>query len=333
MSKHCATTLLDFGTEALTALGVPREDARLTAQSLVDADLEGRGTHGLMRLPFLLRRLRDGHIVPAPRMQIIGARGAALLLDAGNALGPVAGARAMDLAGERAQEAGIGLVAVRRSNHLGALGFYLRRCTDRALIGLAFTNTPPAIAPPGGVASYLGTNPIAAGFPTSAGPVLVDLATSQVARGRILQAVRSGDPIPEGWALDAQGAPTSDPEAALSGSLVALGGDKGFALALMVELLTGALAGAAIGPDVAGTFTPSDAPSDVGHCFVAIDPDAIAPGFIERADRIVADVRRLGGRAPGDRRHAERAQRLSEGIELSDSLVTELAELVGSRPS
>jgi (2R)-3-sulfolactate dehydrogenase (NADP+) len=294
---------------------------------LIDAELEGQGSHGLIRLPFLLRRLRDGYIDATPRMELSGTGGAALLLDAGNGLGPVAGARAVDLAGERARERGLGLVAVRRSNHLGALGFYLHRCTDRGLVGMAMSNTPPAIAPPGASVPYLGTNPIAAGFPTSGEPVLVDMATSQVARGRILKAARSGEAIPEGWALDSEGAPTSDPDAALAGSLIGLGGEKGFALALMVEMLTGALAGSAIGPDVGGTYAASDRPSDVGHCFVAIDPGAIAPGFVERADRIVADLRQLGGRAPGDRRHAERARRLSEGIDLPDSLVAEIAAL------
>ena len=330
MSRHRAEALLDFVTGALRDLGVPAADARLCAECLVDAELEGQASHGLLRLPFLLRRLRAGQIAADPVMRVSEGAGAATLLDAGNGLGPVAGARAVDLALERARRAGIGLVAVRRSNHLGALGFYLRRFTGQGMVGLAFSNTPPAMAPPGGRTAYLGTNPIAAGFPTSGEPVLVDMATSQVARGRILKAAGAGQPIPEGWALDGDGTPTCDPEAALRGSLVPLGGEKGFALALMVEMLTGALAGSAIGPDVGGTFAASDRPSDVGHCFVAIDASALAPGFVERADRIAGDVRRLGGRAPGDRRHAERARRLADGVEVPDSVAAELGELAGS---
>lgn len=330
MSRHRAAALLAFVSDALGDLGVPAADARLCAECLVEAELEGQASHGMMRLPFLLRRLRGGHIAADPVMRVSEGGGAALLLDAGNGLGPVAGAKAVDLAVERARRAGVGLVAVRHGNHLGALGFYLRRLTGQGMVGLAFSNTPPAMAPPGGRTAYLGTNPIAAGFPTSGEPVLVDMATSQVARGRIMKAAGAGQPIPEGWALDAEGLPTSDPEAALQGSLVPLGGEKGFALALMVEMLTGALAGSAIGPDVGGTFAASDRPSDVGHCFVAIDPGAVAPGFVERADRIAGDVRRLGGRVPGDRRHAERARRLAEGVYLPDQVVAELGELVGS---
>jgi (2R)-3-sulfolactate dehydrogenase (NADP+) len=185
------------------------------------------------------------------------------------------------------------------------------------------------MAPPGARTAYLGTNPIAAGFPTSAEPVLVDLATSQVARGRILKAARAGEPIPEGWAVDDSGRPTTDPKAAIVGSLVPLGGDKGFALALMVEALSGVLAGAAVGPDVGGTYIASERESNVGHCFLAIDPAAFGGGFRERMDRVVADLRALGGRAPGDRRHSERERRLAEGIDVSEELAAELTELTG----
>ena len=156
------------------------------------------------------------------------------------------------------------------------------------------------------------------------------LATSQVARGRILQAARAGEPIPAGWAVDGGGRPTTDPNAAISGSLVPLGGDKGFALALMVEVLSGVLSGSAVGPEVGGTYIDSERESNVGHCFFAIDPEAFGGGFRERMDRVVADLRALGGRAPGDRRHRERERRLAEGIELSDELAAELRRLTGA---
>lgn len=158
------------------------------------------------------------------------------------------------------------------------------------------------------------------------------MATSQVARGHILEAARLGEPIPEGWAVDAGGEPTTDPHAAISGSLVPLGGTKGFALALLVEVLSGVLSGAAVGPEVVGTFTPADRESNVGHCFLAIDPEALAPGFAVRMDRLAADLRALGGRAPGDRRHAERARRLAEGVEVPAPLLVELRERTGFEP-
>src|SRR2546430_5742347 len=175
--------LRGFAAAALVARDVPETDAALVAESLVEAELQGQPAHGLLRLPFLLDRLRAGLINPRPTLRLESERPAAVLLDADNALGPVAGVRAVDLAAERARRSGVGLVAVRRSNHLGSLGFYLRRCTAGGLVGLAFTNTPPAISPPGARTPYLGTNPIAAGFPPPGEPVIIDLATSPAARG------------------------------------------------------------------------------------------------------------------------------------------------------
>jgi len=332
MSLYPPDALRRYTAHALAALDVPEPDAALVADSLVEAELEGQATHGLLRLPFLLDRLRAGLINPRPSFRVIGDRAAAALLDADNGLGPVAGMRATELAVSRAAAAGAGIVAVRRSNHVGALGFYLRRATAEGMVGLAFTNGPPAMSPPGGSTPYLGTNPIAAGFPTTGDPVIVDMATSQVARGHILKAARVREPIPEGWAVDAEGQPTTDPQAAMGGRLLPLGGEKGFALALLVEVLSGVLAGAAVGPEVVGTFAPADRESNVGHCFLAIDPEALAPGFAARMARVAADVRRLGGRAPGDRRHAERARRLGEGVALPAQLVADLRDRVGAEP-
>jgi (2R)-3-sulfolactate dehydrogenase (NADP+) len=332
MSRFEPGVLREFVADALHALDVPAPGAALVAESLVEAELEGLPAHGLLRLPFLLDRLGSRLINPRPDVRIVADHPAAVLIDADNGLGPVAGVRAVEIAAERAGAAGVGLVAVRRGNHLGALGFYLRRFAARGLVGMAFTNTPPAMSPPGAATPYLGTNPIAAGFPTSGPPVIVDMATSQVARGHILKAARAGESIPEGWAVDAEGRPTTDPEAAIGGSLLPLGGQKGFALALLVEVLSGVLSGAAVGPEVVGTFVPADRESNVGHCFVAIDPEALAPGFAGRMDRLAADLRRLGGRAPGDRRHAERERLLAEGVEVSDALVAELRQRTGFGP-
>ena len=324
MPRFAAENLRRLAADALLALDVPSAEAALVADSLVDAELEGQASHGLIRFPFLMDRVRRGLINPRPSMRLTSIRPAVAVLDADNCLGPVAGMRAVEAATERALEVGAGVIAVRRSNHLGSLAFYLRRFTASRVIGLAFTNTPPAMPPPGGHTPYLGTNPIAAGFPTSGEPVIVDLATSQVARGRILKAARVGEPIPEGWAVDAGGQPTTDPEAAIEGSLLPLGGHKGFALALLVEVVSGVLSAAAVGPEVGGTFEESDRESNVGHCFIAIDPAALVPGFAERMDRLTSDIRGLGGRVPGDRRHSERARRLTEGIDLADELVEEL---------
>lgn len=320
-----------FVTRSLVRRGVPEPDAGVVADSLIDAEATGQSGHGLIRLPFLLSRLRAGLIDPHPMQRLVHETTSTALLDGGNGLGPVVAKTAMAIASAKARASGVGLCAVRRSNHLGALGFYVESAALDGLIALAFTNTPPAMAPPGGRTAFLGTNPIAAGLPALDSPVVVDLATSQVARGRILKAARSKDPIPAGWALDSQGRSTTDAAEAIEGSLVPLGGAKGFALATLVEALTGVLAGAAVGPEVGGTYLNSERESNVGHCFIVIDPAAFGGGFAERMTALADDIRRAEPidpnrpvRLPGDRRRQESSARRAHGVELSADLVTEL---------
>jgi LDH2 family malate/lactate/ureidoglycolate dehydrogenase len=311
--------------EALERVGVPPDDAALTADCLVDAELEGQGSQGLTRFPEMLSRLRSGSINPAPQMTVKGT-GAVRRLDADNGLGQVAGQKALELAAQLAREHGTGLVAVRASNHLGALDFHVRRAAAGGLVAVALSNTPPAMAAPGTETRYLGTNPIAAAFPTAGHPIVVDMGTSQVARGRVVEARRAGQAIPEGWAVDAEGRPTTDPAAALDGAMVPMGGDKGFALALLVEMLAAVLPGAAIGPGVGDRF---QAPTNFGHAFWVIDPTAVGPGFEARAQGVVDDLHRMGARVPGDRRRAERARREAEGFELPRHLHEDLEQVLG----
>lgn len=326
-----------FVATSLAQLDVPEADAALVADSLVDAEATGQSGHGLIRLPFLLSRLKAGLIQPRPAMLVVQETSASALLDGGNGLGPVVGTRAIAIAVTKARGAGAGVCAVRRSNHLGAMGFYVDRAARDGVIALGFSNTPPAMAPPGAKLPFLGTNPIAAAFPTLDSPVVIDLATSQVARGRILKAARLGEAIPSGWGLDATGRSTTDPAEAINGSLAPLGGAKGFALATMVEALTGVLAGAAVGPQVGGTYLNSDRESEVGHCFVAIDAEAIAPGFAGRMTALAQAIRSLEPidaqrpvRVSGDRRLREANARRADGVELADDLVAELEQATGT---
>jgi LDH2 family malate/lactate/ureidoglycolate dehydrogenase len=326
-----------FVTGSLQRLDVPEGDASVVADSLVDAEATGQSGHGLIRFPFLLSRLKAGRIQPRPDMRLTHDATSSALLDADNGLGPVAGTRAMAIAAEKARVSGVGLCAVRRSNHLGAMGFYVEKGARDGLIALALSNTPPAMAAPGARLPFLGTNPIAAAFPTRDSPVVIDLATSQVARGRILKAARSGEAIPSGWGLDVEGRSTMDPAEAITGSLVPLGGAKGFALAMIVEALTGVLAGAAVGPQVGGTYLNSDRESDVGHCFIAIDGEALAPGSIDRMTALAADIRSLEPidpaqpvRVPGDRRRRELDIRRASGVDVSQELIAELEAAAGA---
>jgi LDH2 family malate/lactate/ureidoglycolate dehydrogenase len=329
MPRFTADRLHACATGALSRQGVPADDARAIATSLVEAELEGQTTLGLQRLPVLLDRLLQGLVDPNPTFVLSGEREAVAVLDAGNAFGAVAGLRAVDLAVERARRSGIGLVAVRRSNHLGTISFYLRRLADQGVIGLVFSNTPPALAPPGSSIPYLGTNPIGAGVPTSGEPVLLDMAISQLSGGNVLKAAPLAGPVPEGWAVSPEGHGGAAAAVAAPATPTSVGGDKAFALALLVEVLAGVLSGAAIGPEVGRVDPPLDRESDVGHCFLAIDPAAAIPDFVGRMDQVVADLRRLSGRAPGDRRHADRQRRLASGIELSEELVVELVDATG----
>lgn len=329
-----ATRLREFAAACYEAVGVAPEDATVAADCIVGADLEGQGSHGLLRLPFYARRIAAGQINARPQIRVLRRRAGSALLDAGNGLGPPAGLRAMDLACDLAAEAGCGLCAVRGGNHLGAMSFYVSHGARRGFLVLAFSNTPPGVAPPGGRKPLLGTNPIAAAVPVDGPPIIIDMATTQVARGRVLKASLTGQSIPTGWALDADGRDTTDAKAALAGSMVPLGGAKGFTLALLVEILTGVLAGAGVGAEVGGTFEAIDRPSNVGHAFLAVDPSAFGDAFEDRATLLAAAMRAsepvdaaVAVRVPGDRRHALRAQGEEKGVAIGDELWEELGRL------
>jgi LDH2 family malate/lactate/ureidoglycolate dehydrogenase len=331
-----ASHLTCFVTEAFEQFGVPSAEAITVANSLVEAELEGQSSHGVVRVPFLLEQLDRGYINPRPKPNLLCERGATGLLDGDNGLGPVVGTRALEIAIAKSRKYGIGIVAVRRSNHLGALAFYVRRAATEGMLALATSNTPPAMAPPGGRTAVLGTNPIAAAFPSSDHPIVVDMATTQAARGRILNAAATGQGIPETWAVDEDGQPTSDPHRALAGTLSPLGGAKGFALALIVEVLAGVLSGSAVGPEVVGTFKASSRPSDIGHCFLAIDPTSFGLGFEQRMHKLGETIRGVAVtdptkpvRLPGDRRRRERQEHLRLGIDVPATVLDQLAAMSG----
>lgn len=322
--------------DLLVALGVSREDSGLVANTLLDAELEDRSSHGLSRLPLYVNRLRTGLLDPRPRIEVVTRAGAAVLLDGGNGLGPVVGKRAMELAMSVSDEFGVGLCSVRNSNHLGSLSYFVKLAATHGYVGVCLSNGPPAVAAPGSSKAVLGTNPIAAGLPTTGDPVVVDMATTQVARGRVAVAAAASEAIPIGWGVDEEGRDTTDPSAVLRGSLSPLGGAKGFALALLVESLTGVLAGAGVGPEVSGTAMASDRPSNVGHLMLAIAPDTFAPGFRQRMSRLGSLIRRTPPatpgarmRMPGDERRAHRQSRSLAGIHLPEGLIRELNQIAG----
>ena len=255
--------------------GVSSEDAEIFARALVDADVHGISTHGVSRLNIYLERIGKGLIDPRAKLSVDQAHGSVLALDAGNGLGQVQAMKALQLLIPLAKKSGVAAATIRNSQHFGALSYYCNYAAETGMILLAMTNCEPAMSPTGGYEPFFGTNPIAASFPRKDGPpIKVDLATSIVARGNIIAANKKKEPIPEGWALSRTGEPTTDAAEALLGTVQTMGGHKGYALALMVEVFSGVLSGAAIGSDVGSMYKNLDRTQDVGHFFCLFDISA-----------------------------------------------------------
>ncbi len=323
--------LTDLSQRALENAGARHEMAVAATKALVAAEAQGLSSHGMSRLPQYALHLRngraDGNAVPA----IVKSKGAALLVDAGSGLAFPACALAVAEAIRRARESGVAFAGVTNSHHFGAAAYHLLPVADAGMVGLAFGNSPAAMPAAGGARPLFGTNPIAAVFPRRAAASLtIDLSLSEVARGKVMVAARKGEPIPLGWALDREGVPTTDANAALTGSMLPMGGNKGAMLALVVELLACALTGAAFGFE-ADTFFEGDGNRPrLGQAFLVIDPDALAGrgAYFDRIETLVAAMTEDPGvRLPGVRRDALAAIAASEGVEISDDLARELARL------
>ena len=325
----------------LAALGATAEEQQCVAEALTEADLRGYASHGLLRFPLMVRRVQAGtaRLGAAPR--VASQRGAMALLDGDLGLGPFVATRAVDLATALAREHGLGVVGVFNNNHISLVGYYVERAARAGLIALATTTGDAGVHPYGGVARLLGTNPLAVAFPTADEPFLLDMATSVGTFGRVFVARQLGEAIPEDWAVDAAGEPTSDPAVALTGSLRPFGGAKGYGLGLCLAILAGALVRAAQGPGVIGTIEPTD-PTTKGDLFIALDPAAVGGADAVRAaaSAYLADVRgsrqapgSAGIRIPGERGLRVRAERLAAGIPMDPAtweVVEALAREVGA---
>ncbi|MDQ2055596.1 Ldh family oxidoreductase [Halobellus sp. H-GB7] len=317
--------------DAFRAHGITDADAAQTAEVLVSADARGKHSHGLLRLPRFVRGIESGNVDPTGSIDVVSETGGAATISGGSRLGPVVASAAAAEAMDRADEFGVGVVGVHDSNHLGMLGYYTDQLQREGYVGIAITNTEPAMPPHGGSEPVLGTNPIAIGLPTE--PVFnLDMSTSAIARGTVLHKKETSEELPSGVALDADGQPTTDPTAALEGTILPFGGAKGSGLAIAVEVLAGGLVGAAMGSDVTGTYHTTD-PCTKGDLFLAIDPDAMgASDFSERASDFLADLTEREPaahvdeiRLPGQR-SVER-DRSATAIEVDEELWTEVREL------
>lgn len=329
--------LKEAAVEILRGFQATVEEADLVAESLVRADMRGIDTHGVYFLTLLSRRVDAGMIQVPTQVTTLKDDGAIALIDGGNGLGQVAAQRAMELSIQKARGFGVGAVLVRNTNHVGILAFYAMHAARRGMVGIAMGNAAPAMAPWGGTEPFFGTNPVAIAVPNGTGePVVLDMASSLVARGKIRRAERMKESIPLGWALDETGAPTMDPAAAMKGTLLPIGGPKGYGLALMIDLISGLLSGSHYGPQVK-TFHQPLGPTGVGMCAVAADIARFMPldEFQSRLRAYLGAIRE-SKKAPGTSRiylpgeiEAEKEQQsAANGVEVSAATIGNLNQIL-----
>jgi (2R)-3-sulfolactate dehydrogenase (NADP+) len=318
---------------ALARSGATPAMAAATARALRAAEEEGIASHGASRIPQYCGHLKNGRASGAAVARVARDSKGACLVDAGGGLAFEACDLAAREAVRRAAEYGVAYVAVTNSNHFGVAAYHLERVTEAGQVGLAFGNSPAAMPAWGGKRALMGTNPIAAAFPRRAQKALsIDLSLSAVARGKIMVAARDGKPIPEGWAIDAAGHPTTDARQALAGSMLPAGGVKGAMLALTVELLVCALSGAAFGFESDSFFTEEGRPTRIGQALLAIDPGALAGQevYFERVETLIAAmIEDPAVRLPGARRAMHREKALREGLKVPAELLARIRTLAG----
>jgi (2R)-3-sulfolactate dehydrogenase (NADP+) len=330
--KKPAQELFRLARTALERAGAHPKMADAAARHLVRAEEHGLPTHGMSRVPFYCAMLRNGRADGAAHPAMVADRAGACLIDNGDGLPYVSVEWAVAEVIQRARRNGVAFAGIRNSAHVGVLGIHLLPVAEAGLTGLAFTNSPAAIPAWGGKKALFGTNPVAAVFPREGRtPIVIDLALTTVVRGRIMMAMRKGERIPEGWALDRHGRPTTDPKEAIEhGSLFPIGGAKGAMLALMFELICASLTGAAIGPEADSFFSEQGNRPRIGQAFLAIDPAALAgrQKFNERVETVVATM--LSDpevRLPGARRFAAEQAARASGIEIPGDLLAQLEKL------
>ena len=321
-----------LGEKILMAHSVGQRNATLTIASLLRAEMEGLPSHGFSRIPYYAAQSAagkvDGHAVPL----VERPRPGVVTVDARCGFAFSAFADGLPVAARAAKESGVALLAVRNSHHAGVLGFPVADLAEQGLVALGFANSPASLAPYGGKKVTFGTNPLAMACPRKdAPPLVIDLSMGLLARGKILQAAKKGELIPEGAAVDAQGNPTRDPAKAFDGALLPFGGPKGYALALIVEIMSAALTGASLAIEASSLFTPDGPPPCLGQSFLVMDPAASAgANFLDRVEQLLGFISdQPGARLPGDRRIGlSRAASERNSIDLPEDLLAQLQSLL-----
>jgi LDH2 family malate/lactate/ureidoglycolate dehydrogenase len=322
----------------LRAAGVSDADAELVADALVSADARGMHSHGMTRLAIYTKRILAGGARAGVAGRIVSESAATLVLDGEGGIGQVITARAMREAIDRAREAGAGVVGVRGSNHFGEGAYYVADAVENGMIGLLTTNGSPNMPYHGGTKTVLGTLPLAIGIPAGdEPPIILDLAFGTVSKGKILQAAARGEKIPIGWAVDASGNDTDDPNAVLDGGwTLPIGAYKGSGLILVMEILSAVLTGAQVAGQVGDLYGDPAEPQGLGHFALAIDIARFMPveHFNARMDELVRSIRASGPPGqilmPGEREHQLSTERRERGVPLPDATVADLRTLADS---
>ena len=336
--KHIvqARDLQLFCQEIFERLGMSEQDAGVSAKSLVEADLRGVESHGVSRMAIYSQRLEKGVVNPRAEIKVLREYPATLSLDANNGPGIAMSARAMEKTIRKARESGSCFTSLRHSNHNGMASFYTEMASRQGMIGISGTNAPPNIAPTGSSQPYLGTNPISLSAPRLGEPVTLDMAASVVAMGKVILAAKNGQAIPLGWALTAQGEPTTDAKLGSQGSVIPIGGPKGYGIAFFIEALCGVLTGTLFGPHLNNLYHDFENPQQVSHFFCAIRLDTFCEteAFRENMERMIQEIKSLPRKegvseifVPGEIELGRKAQRLRKGIPLSAAVYEELQSL------
>ncbi|MBT9165732.1 MAG: putative oxidoreductase YjmC [Chloroflexi bacterium] len=337
-NEHLSSSQLKrFCSVVLQKVEIPPTDADLIAESLVQANLWGVDSHGVTRMAIYVERLKRGLVNPRPRITILRETPAMAVVDGDNGSGQVVASRAMELAIAKARESGVGLVGIRNSNHFGATAFFTMMALRKEMIGVAMSNASATMAPWGGRSPYLGTNPLSVAVPAGQElPLVLDMATSVVARGKILLAAQQGESIPAGWAIDLDGEVTTDAARALDGCVLPFGGPKGSAIALLIDVLSGVLTGGVYGPHVGDLYRDMERPQCLGHMMGAIDIGWFSDVdvFKKRMDKMIRELKSLPPAKgvnevllPGEIEARIHQQREAEGIPLTPGVIADLRRL------
>jgi len=308
------------------------EIAAIVARALVSAEADGMASHGLSRIPAYADQAKFGKVDGFATPRIEQPKKSAITVNAASGFAYPAINMGLDAAAEIVSETGIVGVAIGHSHHSGVAGHPVERMADRGLVALSFGNSPAGLSPWGGNRPLYGTNPIAFACPRrAAAPLVVDLSMAKVARGKVKLAADRGEGIPEGWAVDAAGQPTTDAKAAMAGAMLPMGDAKGAALTLVVEIIAALLTCSNIGFEASSFFEVEGKPPHIGQFFMVIDPAVFAGnGFLDRVEVLMTAIsEQPGTRLPGQRRHALRAAAEADGVDLPDALFEDLTARAG----